>query len=124
MAFGRFQSKWRLLNENLAYSLEKNTKILHVCAILHNFVIDNNSSENEDDNDNNGEDAIVRSINPPLKRFDYLPSVARFDPPPGSSTMRDIIVRHLGANGKVRPAHNVGRNMGRREDELEDVDLM
>ena len=122
MAFGRYQSKQRLLAENLAYSLEKNAKILHVCAILHNFVFDNNSSENEDDN--NGEDAIVRTINPPLKRFDYLPSVARFDPPPGSSTMRDIIVRHLGANEKVRPAHNVGRNMGRQEVELEDIDLM
>ena len=57
MAFGRYQNKWRLLAENLAYSLEKNTKILHVCAILHNFVIDNDSSENEDYNDR--EDAIL-----------------------------------------------------------------
>ena len=85
-------------------------------------MIDNDTKDEEKDDD--GEDAIIRSIHPPLKRFNYLPSVARFDPPTGSSTMRDIIVRHLCANGKVQPAHNVSRNVGRDDDDLEDINLM
>ena len=60
----------------------------------------------------------------PLERFDYLPIVQRFDPPSGSSMMRDIILRHISSRGKVRPAHNITRNDGRPDIELEDVNLM
>ena len=136
MAFGLLQNKWRILLRSLPYKLRKSTKILHVAARLHNFVI-NECRMKEDEREGNDEedetDMIIRTINPPLPRFGYLPTVHIFDPPsPGTSTVRDIILRHIFSHGILRPSFNQERNKNRDNDEvneesrleLEDVGLM
>jgi hypothetical protein len=39
--FGLLMTKWCILQKPLEYSLKVNADILQICALLHNFVIDN-----------------------------------------------------------------------------------
>ena len=91
--------------------------------MLHNYVI-TEDSVTSDEIFEEDECPIVRQLNPPLDRFNYLPTVETFDPPSGSSSVRDIIVRHTTSHAKVQPARNIARNLGREEEELEDINLM
>ena len=40
MTFSRMSGKWSILQKKLKHNLENSSKILNVCAILHNYVID------------------------------------------------------------------------------------
>jgi hypothetical protein len=41
MSFARLVNKWRVLRSNMLGSLKTTSRMLLVCAMLHNFVIDN-----------------------------------------------------------------------------------
>ena len=43
MAFGRLTTKFQIFRKNLNCALEKNAQICLVCAMLHNFVIENDN---------------------------------------------------------------------------------
>ena len=45
MAFGRLTNKWRILRSRINGKVSNVSKILYVCATLHNFVIENENEE-------------------------------------------------------------------------------
>ena len=54
MAFGLLVNKFRILKKPLEYHMTKNSRIIMTCARLHNFIIDNDGSRIQDD-DNIGD---------------------------------------------------------------------
>ena len=49
MAFGRLVNKFRVLKRNLECSYRTNARILMACAVLHNFIIENDCVSNDED---------------------------------------------------------------------------
>jgi hypothetical protein len=122
MAFGLLCTKWEILQKNLKCSLVKNSKIVEACARLHNFVINNDSDDNFDEDCYNGdqlEDVLKITPMPgsPLN-WGFLPSVKPLVPIPGSSRTRKVILQHVAESGYRRPSHNVER----RRAELYEMD--
>ena len=113
MAFGLLTNKWQILRNNLQCRLSKCSDILECCARLHNYVI----TEEGDDN-------IRPADIPPLPDsplgWGYLPTVEALVRIPGTSQVRDIIVRKIRRDGLLRPAENVAR----RQQELHQLELM
>jgi hypothetical protein len=83
---------------------------------LHNYVI------NEDGQDEDYLETIRRLVPMPNAPFGwaYLPIVEKLDVIPGSSQIRDIIVRHIRKNQFRRPPQNIAR----RRQELHEHGLM
>lgn len=118
MAFGLFTNKWRVCRKPLETNLVNASRVLEACARLHNFVIDHdfdNQSDNEEDDDVDLQ--IVAMEGSPLG-WGYLPTVEAFQPIPGTSTIRDAILRHVSRNGYRRPPENIQR----RELELHELE--
>ena len=113
MAFGLLTNKWQILRNNLQCCLGKCSDILECCARLHNYVI------TED-----GEDNILPADIPPFLDlplgWGYLPTVEALVQIPGTSQVRDIIVRKIRREGLLRPSENVAR----RRQELPQLELM
>jgi hypothetical protein len=108
MAFGLMTNKWRILRESLQTSLAKSAEVLECCSRLRNFCIDQDGDELVD------HDTALREILPMTGAefgWGYLPTVERLvvDPIPGTSQMRDVIVRRINRLGLRRPAANVER---------------
>ena len=106
--------KWRILNRKLEMSMEKNVKILRVCASLHNFVIDRGVSTDEEATDTSG----FASTNSP-SGFQYCPTRVedREDLPTflnGTNStdfvVRQVLVQFLQQNNIRRPEYNIQRN--------------
>ena len=119
MAFGLMTNKWRILRAPLQTSLAKSSEVLECCSRLHNFCIDQDGDEFVD------RDTALREILPMAGAefgWGYLPTVERLvvDPIPGTSQMRDIIVRRINRLGLRRPAANVER----MRYELHQINLM
>ena len=119
MAFGLMTNKWRILRAPLQTSLAKSSEVLECCSRLHNFCIDQDGDEFVD------HDTALREILPMAGAefgWGYLPTVERLvvDPIPGTSQMRDIIVRRINRLGLRRPAANVER----MRYELHQINLM
>ena len=122
MAFGLLCTKWEILQKNLKCSLVKNSKIVEACARLHNFVINNDSDDNFDEDCYNGdqlEDVLKITPMPgsPLN-WGFLSLVEPLVPIPGSSRTREVILQHVAESGYRRPSHNVER----RRAELYEMD--
>ena len=106
--------KWRILNRKLEMSMEKNVKILRVCASLHNFFIDRGVSTDEEATDTSG----FASTNSP-SGFQYCPTRVedREDLPTflnGTNStdfvVRQVLVQFLQQNNIRRPEYNIQRN--------------
>jgi hypothetical protein len=115
MAFGLLTNKWGILRKNLCTGMSKCAEVLEVCARLHNFVITEDGDEDEDEEETLA--GIPVMPNSPLQ-WGYLPTVEELVVIPGTSQMRDIIVRKIRQLQLRRPAHNVARQ------ELHELNLM
>lgn len=110
MAFGRLTTKWRVLRRKLENGTRRNSRICRVCALLHNYVI------NEVGADEDEEDFIVAHPAAP-DNLGYTPTVEEgennnqtIQTEEGSSLRRTAFVRIIGRDGMTRPQHNIDRN--------------
>jgi len=124
MAFGRLSTKWRILHRPIAAKLSNCSKVLEVCARLHNFEI----TEDQEDVCTPPVDGAF--THPLEENFDvdaledceagvngFLPT-ENITPPwasqaaevPGSSVLRQMIRNNIVEQGCQRPTHNVARN--------------
>jgi hypothetical protein len=101
-AFGQYSVKWRIIRKPLETKLSTSSIVLTTCARLHNFIIENDWKEH--DEEVTSED-VVGNLNEI-----YRPSLTKFRSPPGASFLRDIIVKHIEQNGYRRPSYNRIRN--------------
>jgi hypothetical protein len=115
-AFGLLTTKWSILRGGLiTCSLATSSKVIMTCAKLHNFVINVDGIEDEEqarftdieywrDNNNN----VVR--NEDDEPIGYQPTREEEEIPVGLSTTRTAIVQYIRANDYQRPIHNLLRN--------------
>jgi hypothetical protein len=124
-AFGLLTTKWRILRKPLECSLKVNADILQICALLHNFVIDN-----KDDDDFTADNSLdgpnIRAMSESPLGWGYLPTVEPLETHPGTSQTRDAILRHIHRNGFCRPQRNLEQREIDRGDlcELHELGLM
>jgi hypothetical protein len=116
-AFGLLTTKWKILRKPLECSLKTNADILQICALLHNYVIDN--KEDDSATDTSLEGPNIRAMSESPLGWGYLPTVEPLETQPGTSQTRDAILRHIHRNGFCRPK----RNLEQRE-ELHEIGLM
>jgi hypothetical protein len=118
MSFGLLTNKWRILQAPLQTSLQLSSEILMSCGRLHNFCI------NEDGHQHQGNtDSLLASIEPnPRSQFGwgYTPTVKKYKSMPGTSIIRDMLLRKVSQQGMRRPPGNLER----RRYELHEVGLM
>ena len=119
MAFGRLTNKWRILRGRLQGSLETCSKIVFVCAILHNFCIDQDgptSAGDEEDSDDSQsqhqrDDFVVRQA---PNGMQYLPTIPDGEEDPvrvnNFSHARQSIIDRISSEVIRRPQHNIQRN--------------
>ena len=133
MAFGLLQNRFRALKTPLQRSLKNNSEIIMACAMLHNFIIDEDIRMNQANLNNNVNGSNVEM----LVNIDDLPDVDGVDMVPnpsspldmvytpcmleedyeqmeGVSYTREALVEYLFENGYKRPLYNLRRN---REEE-------
>jgi hypothetical protein len=122
MAFGLLTTKWGILWRKLECSLKTNIDIIQACAILHNYIIDNDYYDDFDEEDLAlGGPHIVLMAGSPLG-WGYLPNIEQFQANPGSSYTRDAIIRHIERRGHCRPPHIIQRQQV--EQEVYEINLM
>lgn len=117
MAFGLLTNKWRTLRRHLETNLLNTSRVLEACARLHNFVIDHDSDDHFNDEEDDDDFQIVAMEGSPLG-WGYLPTVEPLQAILGTSQIRDTILRHVSRNGYRRPAENIER----RELELHELE--
>ncbi len=100
-AFGQFSVKWRIIRKPLETRLKTSSTLLGTCARLRNFIIDADWQDNEEVTSAD----VVGNLNEI-----YRPSLTRFCNQPGTSFLRDMIVKHIEENGYRRPCYNRIRN--------------
>jgi hypothetical protein len=118
MAFGLLTNKWRILRKHLETKLKNSSRVLEACARLHNFVIDQDSDDDFVIDEDEWDDLEIETMEGSPLGWGYLPTVEPLHTIPGTSMVRDAIVRHVSRNGYRRPAHNVER----RELELHELE--
>jgi hypothetical protein len=106
MTFGLMTNKWRILCAPLQTGFAKSLEALECCSRLHNFCIDNNGEDFVDTHT-----AVREILHIPGAAFGwgYLPTIEPLVPMPGTSQIRDIIVRRINRLDLRRPAANVER---------------
>ena len=118
MSFGLLTNKWRILQAPLQTSLKLSSEILMSCGRLHNFCI-NEDGLKGGKTDNH---SILGSIEPDNRSqfgWGYTPTVEDFQNIPGTSIMRDMLLRVISQHGMRRPPGNLER----RRYELHEVGL-
>ena len=109
MAFGRLSSKWSILQRKLRQGLPNASKILNCCAILHNYVIDEDCSKIEDMTEIPEEEhCISPRPNAPFN-MSYLPVVPDLYEASGSSPLKIALLDKITKNEYRRPLHNIVR---------------
>jgi len=119
MSFGLLTNKWRILQAPLQTSLHVSSEILMACGRLHNFCI-NEDGHKGGNTDNH---SILGSIEPDHRSqfgWGYTPTVEAYQSIPGTSIMRDMLLRVVSQRGMRRPPGNLER----RRYELHEVGLM
>ena len=116
MAFGLLTNKWLILRRNLTTSLAMSGVVLVACARLHNYVID---EDGMDSDDSETLCAIAPMTNAPFG-WGFLPVDEKLAVIPGSSQIRDIVVRHITRHQYRRHAQNIAH----RRQELHEHGLM
>jgi len=120
MSFGRLTNKWGIFRKNLNFALPKAAKIIHVAAILHNFVINEQQIKfnQVDFNSGNMETAfgVVALPDAPRGFCPVLPTREDSDSDSVSSEeneagdRRAAIVAEITTRDMQRPLHNLERN--------------
>ena len=94
-------------------SLSNSSDIIMATSRLHNFVITVDSRKDD------SLDSILVASGSPLN-WGYCPTAEKLNPIPGTSQVRDIILRQVSRYGLRRPALNIER----RRAELHEIGLM
>ena len=141
MAFGLLTNKFQILKTPLQRSLKNNSDIIMSCAILHNYIIDQDGTEDNDTSENTNEisgDIAEEGIHNGTIDIDDLPSVngvtlqnhnenpsnmvytpcmveEGFEEMNGVSMTRMALVEFLDENDYSRPNYNVERNKERND---------
>lgn len=116
LAFGRLTTKWRIFRRNLEFGMEFNSRICIVAAVLHNYVLNEDTANGIDDTE------ISAMMGAP-NDLGYLPSnptnsedPLAADPihdaateTPGQSTRRQTFLHFINVNDMSRPEHNIQR---------------
>jgi hypothetical protein len=117
MAFGRLVNKWRILRSPMLGSLSTISKAIMSCAILHNFVIDEDGHNEQlqyAPEGNNGSDYIVRNAPTGMAYLPTLPVLneQEIDIDFSSSTIMASLLEVIDQTGVRRPRRNIERNQG------------
>ena len=119
MAFGRLVNKFRILKKNLeGKTMKINARIIMACAILHNFIIDQDVPEDKKGDDHDDIDVdnlgIIPMLGSPLGMV-YHPTIIEddFEELEGFSQTRLALADFIRTSMIRRPAHNIQRNSGR-----------
>jgi DDE superfamily endonuclease len=106
MAFGLLTTKWRIFRKPLDVSLVKATKIIQVCMILHNFVIENDAVSSCNSESEDAVDGETTDCNQLLAAI--LPQV---DLHRNDALRRNHILEEVTEREMTRPQHNITRRM-------------
>jgi len=117
-AFGLLTNKWRILRSHLSNTLLRNSRIITACAILHNFVIEEDWGRSDKGDglapqEMMDEIADIEPMPHAPNGLGHFPILQTFQRQEGSSTLRDSIVEYVHSTGLRRPAHNTDRNRER-----------
>ena len=118
MAFGRLSGKWSILQKKLRHKLSTCSKILQVCAILHNYVLNEDFCELDVDKCSFEEHNIRPQKGAPFGMC-YLPNVPDQFQHKGYSTVKLAYLYSIQKYDYRRPHHNVIRNLQSKEDDIE-----
>ena len=118
MAFGRFSGKWSILQQKLKHKLETCSKILNVCARLHNYVIEEDYVDVDINKCSMEEHCITARRDAPFG-MTYLPNVPDVFEQAGFSHVKLAYLHIIKTYDYRRPHHNVVRNLKEREEEIE-----
>jgi hypothetical protein len=117
MSFGLLTNKWRILQTPMQTSLQFSSEIVMACGRLHNYCID------EDGEHEGNTKTILAGIEPNRRApfgWGYTPTIRKYRSIPGTSIMRDMLLRKVTQQGMRRPPGNLVR----RRYELHEVGLM
>ncbi|KAI2507521.1 nuclease [Fragilaria crotonensis] len=117
MSFGLLTNKWRILQTPMQTSLQFSSEIVMACGRLHNYCID------EDGEHKGNTETILAGIEPNRRApfgWGYTPTIRKYRSIPGTSIMRDMLLRKVTQQGMRRPPGNLVR----RRYELHEVGLM
>lgn len=125
MAFGRLVSKFGILRSKMKCSLKTTTRVLMVCARLHNYIIDwspklsNTSCGSPANTAEEGDLSVTMGPN----GMEYLPSLPEsFVEMEGHSQIRQSLLDTIKANMVRRPNYNIVRNIDRlANDSFQDI---
>lgn len=119
-SFGMLTTKWRILRKQLETSLKTTSKILEVCARLHNFAIKQKIKRGETiyqtpeeamDDESNG----IVPVSNALGKLGYLRTHNSFfrskEKIGGTSLIRDAILNKRASDGYRRPVENIFRKI-------------
>ena len=109
MAFGRLTNKWRRLRNKLDGKQENISVMLLACATLHNYIIDFDLTDLDDEEINeNSNDFVVRNA---PSGMSYLPNVPEaLDKLDGTSQSQQSLLMRISSEEIRRPQHNLARN--------------
>ena len=113
MSFGRLTGKWRIFRSDLSNvnGSEKNTKIIRVGAMLHNFVINSDHLNFLEVDDSDWTTIGVESLKDgPEGNKGYLPIPFEEEEDPLSFNRRNFIVNEIKERELRRPTYNIDRN--------------
>ena len=120
MAYGLLTNKWRILHSPLQTNLGRASDILMACARLHNYCIDEDGGT---DLSNDEAQTLIQRMQPVNNApfgWPFCPTVEAYRSIPGTSMMRDMLLRRVEQQGMRRPNANVERHRY----ELHEVGLM
>ena len=115
MAFGRMSGKWNILQKKLRHNLSTSSKILQVCAILHNYVLNENFGEIDVDLCSHEEHCISPRQNAPFG-MSYLPNIPDQFTQEGFSTVKLSYLHIIRKYDYRRPHHNLVRKINEKDD--------
>ena len=125
MAFGLFVKRFGILRTAIATSVKTATKLMMVCARIHNFLLDRTKIE-DDDTEQYPQQSFsnrTRVRNSP-HGMSYLPTIAdSFEYVEGYSQIRQSILERIMQQGRRRPLHNIVRNATRIATSRSESDL-
>jgi hypothetical protein len=118
MAFARLVLKWRILRAPLVGSLGSSSRTIMACAIMHNYVIDNDGVNNSDlelanDPTSANLDFIVRNAPRGMTYLPTMPDIYEelaMTQMATSHTIQASILQVIQELGIKRPRHNIERN--------------
>ena len=111
MVFGLLTTKWRILRKKLDCQLKNNSRIILCCAMLHNYVLEEDTMRESGGNNTPVVGASDFIITHAPSGMQYLPNIPEsYIEIPGVSEVRNAILEVIHEKQMRRPLHNTLRN--------------